>query len=85
MLKSRFSNFEPIFKVIVTHELPKLSQNLLVCTLSPNFTWIHRPIVKSVLIIKICLFSQQKHNVVGTQKNRLKETVLLSTQNIYKN
>ena len=30
---------------------------------------------------KKLLISQQKH-VVGTQKNRLKETILLSTQNI---
>ena len=28
-----------------------------------------------------CLISQPKHYVVGTQKNRRNETVLLSTQN----
>ena len=39
-----------------------------------------RPPDKSVYVKIIFLISQPKHNVVGTQKNRLDETVLLSTQ-----
>ena len=41
------------------------------------------PLVKSVYQKFNSLISQPKH-VVGTQKNRLNETVLLSTQNMLK-
>ena len=41
-----------------------------------------RPLVKRVYKKIIFLFLSQNINVVGTQKNRLNETVLLSTQNI---
>ena len=41
-----------------------------------------RPPDKSVYWTAIFLFLNQ-NNVVGTQKNRLNETVLLSTQNTY--
>ena len=42
---------------------------------------LRRPLVKSVYQKIIFPISQPKH-VVGIQKNRLIETVLLSTQNI---
>ena len=47
-------------------------------------TRVVRPLVKSVYQKISFLISQPKH-VVGTQKNRLNETVLLSTQNICSN
>ena len=40
-----------------------------------------RPPDKSVYWKIIFLISQPKHGVVGTHRNRLNETVLLSTQN----
>ena len=40
---------------------------------------------KSEWLKIICVISQPKTYVVGTQKNRLNEMVLLSTLNIYKN
>ena len=43
---------------------------------------ILRPLVKSAYLKNNFLISQPKRYVVGTQKNRLNETVLLSTQNI---
>ena len=46
-----------------------------------------RPLGKSEELKIIFLISQPKHNfyyVVGTQKNRLNETVVLSTQNMLK-
>ena len=46
---------------------------------------ILRPLVKGVYLIFFFLISQPKHYVVGTQKNRLIKTILLSTQNICKN
>ena len=42
-----------------------------------------QPPVTNVYLKIIFLISQPKIYVVGTQKNRLNETVLLSTQNIY--
>ena len=43
---------------------------------------LFRTLVKSVKRKNFFLISQPKLYVVGTQKNRLKETVLLSFQNI---
>ena len=40
-----------------------------------------RPTDKSLYLIIIFFISQPKKNVVGTQKNRLNEMVLYSTQN----
>ena len=42
----------------------------------------YRTLVKIVYQENNFLISLPKQNVVGTQKNRLNETVLLSTQNI---
>ena len=50
-----------------------------------NFVFFHsfkgETSVFSILVEINFLFSQPKHDVVGTQKNRLNEMVLLSTQN----
>ena len=53
------------------------------------FMWIYikclhmsRPLVKSVYQKKKISYFSTKPYVVGTQKNRLNETVLLNTQNI---
>ena len=43
-----------------------------------------RTLVKSVYQKNDFLISKQRHNVVGTQKNRLNETVLLSTKTYVK-
>ena len=45
-------------------------------------THVNRRFVKSAYQKTIYLISQPKTYVVGTQKNRLDETVLLRTQNI---
>ena len=42
----------------------------------------YNPSDKSAYWKTIFFISHPKHNVVGSQKNRLNETVLLSTQNI---
>ena len=45
----------------------------------------YRPLVKRAYPKKIFSYFSTKTYVVGTQKNRLNETILLSTHNICKN
>ena len=53
---------------------------LYMCSLVKE-VWYFRPPDKSAYCNIIFLIFKPKTNVVGTQKNRLNETVLLSTQN----
>ena len=82
LVKSVAFIYRPLLKSVAFIYRPLVkSVAFIYRPLAKSVALIYRPLVKSVYQKKNSFLTSQPKPVVGTQKNCLNETVLLSTQN----